>query len=383
MSESKLLGHRTVNLHVWPGHAELLSFDVASVVAILFLQLTVPGQFSLSYCANPDLSPSGQLPFLTHGLHHVSGLGSIISYVRKLPNARNPDAGLSAAQAAQLTARIAHVESSYGDLVSHMLYSLQENWSSVTRPALVSMLPVPQCYYVPSRIRTSYKARLEAAELWHVPEVEDEPEAPRTVIGRRKKHRSENEPHKFKTVFEREKVVDKTRALLDVYDRLLSDQLCFSGGDTPSTLDVVFAAHTHVLLTLKFPDPLVVSVLTESYPRFIAHRDAVLAATLPDRSLFPSTIQRSWTSSLRYIIPWPRKPARRASSAFANSPELQKVEWRYKLWRWGFISASVLAAAAYLHFATIVVLLPNGVEQAGLPEPEVVEEEIEEVVEDE
>ena len=87
-----------------------------------------------------------------------------------------------------------------------MPYSLQENWSSVTAPALVSMLPVPQRYYVPSRLRKSHQPRLEAAELWHVPEVEDEPEEPRRVLGRRKKQRPPNEPHKFKTVFEREKV---------------------------------------------------------------------------------------------------------------------------------------------------------------------------------
>ncbi len=89
---------------------------------------------------------------------------------------------------------------------NHMLYSLQENWSGVTGPALVSMFPLPQRYYVPSRIRTSYKARLEATELSHVPEVEDEPEEPRRVLGRRKKHHPPNEPHKFKSAFEREKV---------------------------------------------------------------------------------------------------------------------------------------------------------------------------------
>ena len=63
MSESKPSpspGHRPVNLHVWPNHGDLLSFDVASIAALLFLQLTIPGQFSLSYCANPDLSPSGE-----------------------------------------------------------------------------------------------------------------------------------------------------------------------------------------------------------------------------------------------------------------------------------------------------------------------------------
>ena len=147
----------------------------------------------------------------------------------------------------------------------------------------------------------------------------------------------------------------------------------------PTTLDVVFAAHTHVLLSLKFPDPLVVSVLTESYPRIVAHRDAVLSSAIPDRSLLPPVVQKSWTSSLHYILPWPRTPApRRASISASNSPEAKKIEWRYRLWRWGFFGASVLAAAAYLHFATIVVVLqPRGSSgvPAGLPPAEVDEEE--------
>ena len=96
---------------------------------------------------------------------------------------------------------------------NHMLFSLQENWSGVTAPALVSMLPIPQRYYVPSRIRTSHKARLEAVELWHVPEVEEEDEEPRKVFGKRKKTRPVNEPHKFKTFLEREKVLHQTSAL--------------------------------------------------------------------------------------------------------------------------------------------------------------------------
>ena len=86
-----------------------------------------------------------------------------------------------------------------------MLYSLQGNWSGITAPALVSMLPVPQRYYVPSRIRLSHKARLEAVELWHVPEVEEEEEEPRKVFGGKKKTRRHTEPSKSKTAFEREK----------------------------------------------------------------------------------------------------------------------------------------------------------------------------------
>ncbi|KAM5535176.1 hypothetical protein V8D89_011112 [Ganoderma adspersum] len=354
MSEWKPSGPRNITLHVWPKLGDSLAFDVSSVAALLCLQLAIPAQFSLSSCANPDSSPSGQIPFLTHGLRHVSGLAPITAYSRKLHNARNLDVHLDTVQMAQLTARIAHLESSYGDLVNHMLYSLQENWSAVTGPALVSMLPLPQRYYVPSRIRISHKARLEAAELWHVPEVEDEPEEPRRVLGRRKKHPLPNEPHKFKSAFEREKVVEKARALFDVYDRLLGSNQFFLGSAFPTTLDVVFAAHTHLLLKIPFPDPLVSSVLTESYPGFIAHHDAVLRTAFPDPSRLPPVIQKSWSSSLRYLIPWPRVPVRRRSpsAVLAESPEVQQEEWRYRLWRWGFVGASVVAATAYLLYAT-------------------------------
>ncbi|KAI1795895.1 hypothetical protein LXA43DRAFT_989964 [Ganoderma leucocontextum] len=373
MSESKLSGPRNITLHIWPRHGDSLAFDVSSVAVLLCLQLAIPGQFSISDCANPDLSPTGQLPFLTHGLHHVSGLSPIAAYIRKLHNARNLDAHLDTVQMAQFTARTAHLESSYGDLVNHMLYSLQENWSGVTGPALVSMLPVPQRYYVPSRIRTSYKARLEAAELWHVPEVEDEPEEPRRVLGQRKKHHPPNKPHKFKTAFEREKVVEKARALFDVYERLLGNNRFFVGMDFPTTLDVVFAAHTHLLLKLTFPDPLVSSVITESYPRFVAHHDAVLRVAFPDPSHTPPVIQKTWSSSLRYLIPWPRVPARHRSpsAVLAESPEVQQEEWRYRLWRWGFIGTSVVAAAAYLYFATrnLTIVIKDRDATPRLPRP--------------
>ncbi|KAI0336518.1 hypothetical protein GY45DRAFT_1315908 [Cubamyces sp. BRFM 1775] len=366
MSESKLsplLGARDLVLHLWPKHGDLLSFDPSSAAALLYLQLALPGQFAIAYCANPDLSPTGQLPFLTHGLYHASGLSSIIAYVRRLPHARNLDGNLTPVQAAQLTARIAHVDSSYGDLVNHMLYSLQENWADVTRPALISMLPVPQRYYVPARIRASHKPRLEAAELWDVPEVEEEPaeEQRRVVFGRRRKHKPEPEAHHFKRTFDREKVTEKAKALFDVYDRLLDGRSFFMGSETPTTLDVVFAAHSHVLLDLRLPDPLITTAL-ESYPRLVAHCRAVKAAAFPAHIPFPPTIQQSWLSSLRSLFPWPRAPTSTSAArrALEKSPEEERVERRYRLWRWAFIAGSVLASAAYLYVAVSIVLVRNG-----------------------
>ena len=64
-----------------------------------------------------------------------------------------------------------------------MLYSLRLNWWKVTRPAMASMLPVPQRYYVPGRVRESYRPRLEAAELWDIPGIEQEEEEDNRKLG--------------------------------------------------------------------------------------------------------------------------------------------------------------------------------------------------------
>lgn len=135
-----------------------------------------------------------------------------------------------------------------------MLYSLNENWAGVTRPALVSMLPVPQRYYVPARIRNSHKARLQAVDLWDVPEEEEAEEAEerRVVFGKRRKQKlgANAGPLQYKKAFEREKVhssviasgralsllndevVEKAKALFDVYDRLLGNRQFFNGSET-------------------------------------------------------------------------------------------------------------------------------------------------------
>lgn len=88
-----------------------------------------------------------------------------------------------------------------------MLYSLRLNWWKVTRPALASMLPVPLRYYVPSRIRESYQPRLEAAELWDIPGIEQEEDEDRMAgLRRDRRKKKETKAQKFKRVFEREKV---------------------------------------------------------------------------------------------------------------------------------------------------------------------------------
>lgn len=58
------------------------------------------------------------------------------------------------------------------------MYSDQATWEGLTHPTLVSMLPVPQRYYVPGRVRESYRPRLEAAGLWNLHTLDKEEKKP-------------------------------------------------------------------------------------------------------------------------------------------------------------------------------------------------------------
>jgi sorting and assembly machinery component 37 len=67
------------------------------------------------------------------------------------------------------------------------------------------MLPIPQRYYVPGRIRESFRPRLEAAQLWNLPGIEEEVKF--WERSRLNMPKEEDQKAKFKRVFEREKVI--------------------------------------------------------------------------------------------------------------------------------------------------------------------------------
>jgi len=49
-----------LTLYVWPGKWGLPSLDPICLATILYLQLVLPGTFSILECNNPDISPSGR-----------------------------------------------------------------------------------------------------------------------------------------------------------------------------------------------------------------------------------------------------------------------------------------------------------------------------------
>ena len=48
------------------------------------------------------------------------------------------------------------------------MYALSRNYWDFVLPTVAGMLPVPQRYYIPGRLRDTYKARLEAVGLWDI-----------------------------------------------------------------------------------------------------------------------------------------------------------------------------------------------------------------------
>ena len=49
-----------LTLHIWPSTWDLPSIEPSCIVAAFYLQLALPGRFSIQECTNPDASPSGR-----------------------------------------------------------------------------------------------------------------------------------------------------------------------------------------------------------------------------------------------------------------------------------------------------------------------------------
>lgn len=47
-------------LHIWPAQWDLPSIDPQCIAAVIYMQLTFPGRYSIVECSDPDQSPSGE-----------------------------------------------------------------------------------------------------------------------------------------------------------------------------------------------------------------------------------------------------------------------------------------------------------------------------------
>ncbi|KAF5357900.1 hypothetical protein D9756_001416 [Leucocoprinus leucothites] len=326
-------------LYVWPGQWGLPSFDPICLAAVLYLQLALPGEFTISECNNPDISPSGQLPFLVHNQVTVASFPAITKYISSLKTSsqHDLDASLSPSERSQKVAWVSHVETHFGNLVYHTYYSSSSNWEKVIHPALVGMYGLPQRYYVPPRIRSSYKPRLESAGLWSLPPRESEKK-------QFKEKKDDDAREKAKEVytqaFEKEKVQDKAKEAMGIYARLLEGkQFVYQG--RPTTLDLIIAAHTLLLIVPPLPDTLIKELAEEWYDTLADHARRIQNIAFGnDQPRFPV---HSSHSSI-----WDLVPSRRMNSVVpTKGSERSSEETEYEKLTWGFIGLALGSVVAY------------------------------------
>lgn len=126
---------------------------------------------------------------------------------------------------------------------------------------------------------------------------------------------------------------------------------CAFFGDTtlhsPSTLDVVFAAHTHILMNVVFTDPLLQTLLSECFPTLVAHAKAVHSAAFPEPQSFPPTVPLDLSVSLKLLLP---TPTLRFWASRQQRKELTEEERRFRRARWGWIGLALTSVAFYVAF---------------------------------
>ncbi|KAG9026146.1 hypothetical protein FRB95_009353 [Tulasnella sp. JGI-2019a] len=300
-------------LYVWPAKWDLPTIDAQCLAVVLYLQLAVPGRFQIVECANPDLSPSGQLPFLQHERCSFSPLSSIVAYVSALDEHRAPkpcdgidsdtllftpslDADLSPQQKASSVAWSSYIETHFGDLILNAFYAHPTNYFNLTLPTLTSFLHFPQTYYVPGRLREMYRPRLEAAGLWDASAATDEAEDSPSIRGwktsfadavNRSKALDEG-PEKVRKAFAKEKILQKARATFN-YLSAIVPQGFFIHGTIPTFLDVILAAHVLLVLHTPLPNPLLKTLILESYPVLIDHALLLRTKAFPSQPLSPTS----------------------------------------------------------------------------------------------
>jgi hypothetical protein len=71
----------TLVLHIWPGSWNLRSVDPSCLAAVLYLQLSIPGNFSIVESSNPDIAPNGSNLYLLN----LSSISYLSLYARTIP----------------------------------------------------------------------------------------------------------------------------------------------------------------------------------------------------------------------------------------------------------------------------------------------------------
>lgn len=124
----------------------------------------------------PATDPTGRLPYITHLGNRIR-----LKHLSSLPTFKDPDADLTTSQRAESLSWKAYINGQLSDLVvgacnspgaladrtqNYVLYSLPPNYPNVVGRAQLSGLPFPISQYLPLRLRSIHRSRLQHVGLW-------------------------------------------------------------------------------------------------------------------------------------------------------------------------------------------------------------------------
>jgi sorting and assembly machinery component 37 len=127
----------------------------------------------------------------------------------------------------------------------------------------------------------------------------------------------------------------------------------------PSTLDVIVAAHTLLLLNPPFPDPVLKDLIIESYPSLAVHARLVLSKAFLGPATSPLTYHKSSANTWSALIP--------TFGSNTSRPEPSEVEKEFAQMRWGWIGLAIVSTIGYLWLNPLIVIVD---EEEDRVEPE-------------
>lgn len=117
----------------------------------------------------------------------------------------------------------------------------------------------------------------------------------------------------------------------------------------PSTLDIIVAAHTLLLLSPPFPDPVLKDLMVESYPSLAVHARLVLSQAFLGPATSPLTYHKPSTNTWSALVP--------TFGSNVPRPEPSELEKEFTRMRWGWIGLAIVSTIGYFWLNPLIVIV--------------------------
>ncbi|KAG8805661.1 hypothetical protein FRC17_005401 [Serendipita sp. 399] len=293
--EQSMTSH-PLRLYIWPHSWNLPSFDPDSLACVLYLQIHFPNAYELVECTDPDLSNACVLPFLRHEDTEIVTTRGILKYLESLHGEGGDRAGAGVEEKLHYAKRIAwesYVDTHLKEVTNAILYADPDNYRAGIHAVLSSKLSFPTRYYLSRRLRDQVRASLDPVGLWRGSsrrragsneDEDDDVEPQRRRPFDKVKTIVDEKDKLFDEAFQNEKLLEKTREILDVLNPLLGHSSFFLSEEEPSSLDCQVAACVLIVEHAPLPKNTLRTLLHEAYPRILQHAERMMSLAFPPLS---------------------------------------------------------------------------------------------------